>query len=187
MIAGGITTVVLQGLAGAALVVAAPALAATTAPQATFVATANQPLQFGTVVTAGSGSRTVGPDGSTSNAGIFPLGDRTSGPASFTMTYTPASGAQSLCDLRIQIILQQPATQGTNGITATVSNFTTDIPTLPTLPTGLIRVFTLPNCGTTTCSITFHVGGTLTISGGTSPASLTFPLVLLTSVTTVLG
>jgi hypothetical protein len=44
-------------------------------------------LRFGTIVTVDGGSRTVGADGSTINSNVFPLGDRTSGPAQFTLVY----------------------------------------------------------------------------------------------------
>jgi hypothetical protein len=80
--------VVAPGLVCLAIMVH-PANAAT---PASFSAIAVQPLKFGTLVTASGGSRTVGTDGSTSSNGVFPLGDSTSGPAEFTMTYTRATG-----------------------------------------------------------------------------------------------
>lgn len=163
---------------------AAPARAAT---PASFVAAAVQPLRFGTVVTSGSGTRTVGPDGSTSNSGVLPLGDSTSGPATFTMTYTRASNDQNIYQLLIQVSLPQASGQTVNGVSGTVSGFTTDLPGIPVLRPGQSAVFTLNNCVSATCTVTFHIGGTLAISGGTRTASLTFPLVLLTSVTAVLG
>jgi hypothetical protein len=52
---------------------------------------------------------------------------------------------------------------------------------------GQTAVYLMPNCLTTTCSVTFHVGGTLNVTRSSGGGTLTFPLTLLTTVTTVLG
>ncbi|WP_353228570.1 DUF4402 domain-containing protein [Novosphingobium sp.] len=161
-----------------------PAHAATAA---TFTATADQPLRFGTMVTVGSGSRTVGADGSTSNNSVFPLGDRSSGPAQFTMTYARASNDRSTYQLIFQFSLPAAPNVSASGVQGSLTNFTTDLPGAATLQPGATAVYTLPNCVAATCSVTFHVGGTLNVTRASGGATLSFPLLLLTTVTTVFG
>ncbi|WP_197412535.1 DUF4402 domain-containing protein [Novosphingobium sp. Fuku2-ISO-50] len=172
-------------VASLAMVVMAPAAHADS--PSSFTATADQALSFGTIVTSGSGSRTVGPDGSTTNNGVFPLGDSASGPAQFTMTYTRASGDPHLYQLLIQVMLPTVSPVRANGVQGSLSGFTTDLPGVPTLLPGQAAVFTMPNCVSKTCSITFHVGSTLNVVSGNTGAKLTFPLMLMTTVTAVLG
>lgn len=167
-------------------------LAITTAPAqaatpASFVATADEPMRFGTLVSAGGGSRTVGTDGSTSSDGVLPLGDKTSSPAQFTMTYARASGDHTSYQLIFQFTLPRPATAVAGGAQGTLSDFTTDLPGVQRLQPGVPATYSLPNCVAATCSVTFHVGATLTVTPAQSGGSLTFPLILLTTVTTALG
>ena len=161
-----------------------PACAAT---PAAFTATALQPLTFGTLVTASGGSRTVGPDGSTSSSGVFPLGDSTSAPAEFTLTYTRASGSFISVLVIFQFSLPSPPTVNIPGIQGTLSTFTTDLPGVATLQPGQTATYIMPACATATCSVSFHIGGTLTITRSSGGGNLTFPLTLLTTVTTALG
>ncbi len=157
------------------------------AAPASFVATADQPLRFGTLVTAGGGSRTIGADGSTSNNGVFALGEQAAGPAQFTMTYARASGDTGVYQLIFQVTMPAVPPVSAGGVQGNVSEFTTDLPGVPVLRPGQTAVTTLPACATPTCQVTFHVGGTLTIVRGGGGAALTFPLFLLTSVTAALG
>ncbi len=160
---------------------------AVAATAATFTAVANQPLSFGTLVVAGSGSRTIAADGSSTNNGVLPLGDSTSSPAQFTMTYTHASGIFIFSQLLLQVTLPAANSTTVNGVQGTVSNFTTDLPGLPSLLPGQTGTVTLNTCYTATCTIVFHVGGTLNVTSGTRGAQLVFPVVLMTSVTSLLG
>lgn len=168
----------------AALFAPGPVHAASTA---TFIATADQPLRFGTMVTANAGSRTVGADGSTSNNGVFPLGDSVAGPAQFTMTYTRASGDHNCYQLVFQFSLPSVSPAKSGGIQGSLSAFTTDLAGVPVLSPGQTASTTLPTCVAASCSVTFHVGATLNVVRSTGGASLAFPLVLLTTVTTVFG
>jgi hypothetical protein len=170
----------------AAALLLAPPLAQAATP-ASFVAIAEQPLRFGTLVVSGSGSRTVGPDGSTTNNAVFPLGDSASGPAEFTMTYTRASGDSHFYQLLIQVTLPSTSTVNVNSVQGNLASFTTDLPGLPTLLPGQSGLITINNCVTATCSVTFHIGGTLNVASGSKGAALTFPLMLMTTVTAVLG
>jgi len=169
-----------------ALIVMAPGHARA-ATVATFTAIANQPLSFGTLVVSGSGSRTIAPDGTSTNNGVLPLGDSTSSPAEFTMTYTHASGLFIFYLLQIQVTMPAANSTTVNGVQGTVSNFTTDLPGMPSLLPGQTGTVTVTNCLAATCTIVFHVGGTLNVTSGANGAQLVFPVVLLTSVTQVLG
>lgn len=157
------------------------------APPTSFTATADQPLRFGTIVTANGGSRTVGADGSTSSNGVFPLGDQTSGPAQFTLTFSrPGGGDHFIYQLTFQFSLPAPANVNVSGIQGSLSGFTTDLPGVPTLQSGQTAVYTLPSCSNSTCAVTFHIGATLNVARTSGGGSLAFPLVLLSTVTAVL-
>ena len=164
--------------------VAPCALAAT---PASFTASADRPLTFGTLVTASGGSRTIGADGSSSDNGVFPLGSSTSGPAQFTMTFARASNDHAVYQLVFQFSLPSPGSVNVGGVQGNLSGFTTDLPGVPRLLPGQTAIYTLPNCVTATCSVTFHVGATLSVTPATSHANLAFPLVLLTTVIAALG
>jgi hypothetical protein len=157
------------------------------ATPASFTATALQPLTFGTLVTASGGSRIVGPDGSTSSSGVFPLGDSTSAPAEFTLVYTRASGTLISVLVTFQFSLPAPPTVNIPGISGKLSAFTTDLPGVPTLQPGQTATYIMPACVSPTCAVTFHIGGTLTITRSSGGGNLTFPLTLLATVTTALG
>ena len=173
------------GLCGLAIVLgASPALGAT---PASFNATADQPLTFGTIVTSGGGSRTVYADGSSSDNGVFPLGSGGSSPAQFTMTFTRASNDHAVYQLVLLFSLPSPGNVKVGSVQGSLSSFTTDLPGVPTLLPGQTATYIMPNCVTATCSVTFHVGATLTVTPATSRANLTFPLVLLTTVIATLG
>ncbi|WP_420382270.1 DUF4402 domain-containing protein [Novosphingobium sp.] len=157
------------------------------AAAATFTATANQPLSFGTLVVSGSGSRTIAPDGTSTSTGILPLGDSISGPAQFTMTYTHASGLFLFYFLQIQVTMPSANSVTINGVQGTISNFTTDLPGMASLQPGQTGTATVTNCFSPTCTIVFHVGGTLNVTSGNQGAQLVFPLQLVATVTQVLG
>lgn len=171
-------------LVAACALIAAPAVHA--AP-ASFVATADLPLRFGTMVTVDSGSRTVGADGSTTNNGVFPLGDAASGPAQFTMTWSRGTGERGAYQLIFQFSLPTVPKVTQGGVQGSLSGFTTDLAGVPTLNPGQTATTILPLCVSASCSVTFHVGATLNIVRSAGGASMTFPLVLLTTVTTVFG
>lgn len=168
-------------------VLALLAAPAARAASASFVATADQPLRFGTMVTVSSGSRTVGADGSTINTGVFPLGDSASGPAQFTMTWSRATGDRSAYQLIFQFSLPSVPNVSKGGVQGSLSGFTTDLAGVPTLAPGQTATTILPVCVSSSCSVTFHVGATLNIVRSTGGGAMTFPLVLLTTVTTVFG
>ncbi|WP_018075615.1 DUF4402 domain-containing protein [Novosphingobium nitrogenifigens] len=147
----------------------------------------NQPLRFGTIVTVDGGSRTVGADGSTINSNVFPLGDRTSGPAQFTLVYNRPGNDKRAYQLTFAINLPSVPNVRAAGVQGTLSGFTTDLPGIPVLQPGRTALYTLSNCMSDSCSVTFHIGGTLNVERTSGGGELTFPLVLMTSVVAVLG
>lgn len=172
-----------MGLGMLALCRVDPAAAASSS----LTASADQALRFGTLVTAGGGARTVAPDGTTTNAGVFPLGDRASGPAQYTITFARATGDKFIYTLMFQISLASVPNVKTSGLQGSLGSFTTDLPGVPTLIPGQFATYVMPNCVTAVCSITFHVGGTLSVVRTNGTAALSFPLPLVSVVTAVLG
>jgi hypothetical protein len=175
-----------------ALLVCAPGAAwiatpASAAPPTSLDLTADTPLTFGTIVTSGGGSRTVGADGSTSDNGVFTLGSSTSAPAQFTMTFERPPGNRSVYQLVFLFSLPTPSGVNVGGVSGSLSGFTTDLPGIAQLQPGQVATYIVPNCATTSCSVTFHVGATLTVTPATSRTNLTFPLVLQCTVIAVLA
>ena len=167
-----------------ALVLASPARAAGTA---TFTATALQPLSFGTLVTANGGSMTVAPDGTTTTDALFALPSSFATPAEFTLTYTQPPGQLISLVVVFQFSLPAVPNQSVSGIQGKLTNYTTDLPGVATLQPGQVASYTMPVCISTSCSVTFHVGGTLTVTRSSGGGVLTFPLTLQSTVTTLLG
>ncbi|MGG2377428.1 hypothetical protein ACE400_29965, partial [Salmonella enterica] len=79
------------------------------------------------------GARTVAPDGTTTNAGVFPLGDRASGPAQYTITFARATGDKFIYTLMFQISLASVPNVKVSGLQGSLGSFTTDLPGVPTL------------------------------------------------------
>ena len=150
-------------------------------------ATADTPLTFGTIVTSAGGSRTVGADGSTSDNGVFAVGSSSCAPAQFTLTFSRPPGNRTVYQLIFLIALPVPSGVSVGGVQGSLAGFTTDLPGIAQLQPGQAATYNAPTCATTACSVTFHVGATLTVTPATSRASLTFPLVLQTTVIAVLG
>ena len=86
-----------------------------------------------------------------------------------------------------QFSLPTVPTVGKGGVQGNLSGFTTDLAGVPALSPGQTATTILPSCVATSCSVTFHVGATLNIVRSAGGANITFPLVLLTTVTTVFG
>lgn len=164
--------------------VAAPAHAGVLVP--TFTATADQPLQFGKIVTSGGGTVTIGPDGTISDSGVVPVSGLSSSPAQFTLSYSKALLDLFTYQLIFQITLQGPGADKVGQVQGTLSAFTTDLPGYSHIASGQTLTYTLPRCSNPTCNVTFHIGSTLTVSTTGGGAVLTFPLAVMTSVTAVL-
>jgi hypothetical protein len=152
----------------------------------TFTASANQPLQYGKVVTSGGGSITISPDGAISENGVVPVSGLSSTPAEYTLTYNKGLTGLLTTELIIQITLVAPSGANTGGISGTLSGFTTDLPGYSQIQPGQTLTYTLYNCFTPTCTVTFHIGGTLNIATSGGGGTLTFPLVVMATVTQAL-
>lgn len=168
----------------AALGFASPALAQATS---TLTSTADQALRFGTIVTGGSGSRTVSAAGAITDAGVFPVGAQSAGPAQFTLTYNRAPGDLRFLLLTFQITLLSVPNVSANGVQGSLGGFTSDIPGAATIQPGQTVNYVLPLCLQASCSVTFHVGATLNVVQANSGANLSFVLPVVTTVTSAFG
>ena len=172
-------------LCAAVALAAAPACAATTAPTLTITSDTN--LNFGTIVAPGVGSRIVGADGSVSNIGVVPIGANTARPAQFTITYDRGVNNGLMMQLIFQIVLGSVPGGTVNGVQGQLSAFSTDLAGLGSLQPGQVGTFTITNCVTRVCTLTFHVGARLDVAGAASTAPLSFPLPMMVTALAVVG
>jgi len=152
----------------------------------TFTATAVQPLQFGKVVTSGGGSITVSPGGATSSNGVVPVSGAIPEPAEFTYTFTKGLLDPLTGQVTVQTTLMAPSPVSSGQVSGTLSGFTTDMPGYSQIQPGQTLTYTINNCFVGSCSLSFHIGATLTLSTSGGGGTLTFPLVLVVSYTEVL-
>ena len=153
----------------------------------TLTSSADQTLRFGTIVTGGSGSRTVSASGAITDSGVFPVGVQSAGPAQFTLTYYRAPGDLRFLLLTFQITLMSVPKVSVNGVQGSLTGFTSDIPGAPTIQPGQTVNYILPLCLQTLCTVTFHIGATLNIVQPNTGANLTFALPVVTTVTSAFG
>lgn len=168
-----------------AVLAAVPAHAATLLTPS-FSATAVEPLQFGTIVTSGGGTVTIAPNGSISDNGVVPVSGNPGAPAEFMLSYSKAQLDLLTYQLIFQITLQTTAAESSGQVQGTLSGLTTDLPGYSAISPGQTLTYTLPYCANPTCTVTFHIGGTLNVTSGGGGAVLTFPLAVMASVTAVL-
>ena len=150
--------------------------AATSAPlraDSTLEVVALRQLDFGNLVVLGNGSKQVGADGVIRAAGVATVGRTREGPAEFTLIYRPAGTAARTAV--VLLTLDAPSQRSDGGTTATLSNLGSDLAGLSAIVPGAPQVLTLPPCQPPACSTTFHIGGQLSLSGG-SNAVFSFPL-----------
>ena len=102
------------------------------------------------------------------------------------MTYTKSLLNLLNTQLIITITLVAPSGVNTGKISGTLSGFTTDFPGYSQIQAGQTMTYTMTNCFSPTCSITFHIGGTLNLSTSGGGGTLTFPLVVMASATSAL-
>ena len=160
-----------QALTGLCLVGLAGAGAPATAGTVELVA--SRPLDFGAIVVLGSGSKQIAPDGTVSNNGLVSVSGPRQGPAEFTLTYRPDSQTRRAV---VQISVTSTAAQSSNGSVGTLAGLTSDLSGIGALQAGASRVVTLAPCPPPQCDTVFHIGGELTVSGGSQQATFTFPV-----------
>lgn len=145
----------------------------------------NQALRFGSFVVLGTGSRTVNSSGAVTNAGVLPVGTGT-GPALFTLSYDRGAPATGPIVVTVLISLAQPGGVSQNGLSASVSQFDTDLPGIPLLIPAQSVLYTMPVCSTQVCSITFHIGGRIDVTQPGTGGTVTVPLAVTASLVSVL-
>lgn len=148
------------------------------------VLSADQPLRFGTMVVPGSGSRTISASGGVTDSNLFAVSGPT-GPAQFTLS-VDRGGSSNVVSVVVQIVLPSVPSVTQAGVTGTLSALATDLPGLPLLVPGQFASFTISNCATRICTLTFHVGGRIDIVRSSGGAALTFALPVTATVLAVL-
>ena len=134
---------------------------------------AGPPLDFGAMVVLGKGTKQITPDGLVSASGLATVGPHREGPAEFTLRYRPDGRTRSAL---ILVAMTAPGPATTGATTGAVTALSTDLPGLGALSLGDLRTVRLPPCTAAVCDTAFRVGGTLTLSGGSTPATFSFPL-----------
>jgi hypothetical protein len=135
-------------------------------------------LRFGSFGVLTSGTRTVSPSGAVTSTGLIPAQGSVTGPAEFNIVYDRGNESRRATTLVIEVILMAPPRLTQGGLTATVSDFTTDLPGAATLAPGQPVTFTIDNCITRLCARSFRVGGRLQVqrSYGGGPISIPLPI-----------
>lgn len=132
-----------------------------------------RPLDFGSIVMFGSGSKRVDPDGASSTDSLLAVRGVREGAAEFTIRYRPDGSAKSPL---VSVSIAAAGTRAHRGTVATLDSLVTDLPGLGGLGFGEVRPLQLPVCASPVCDVTFRVGGTLTLSGGDADTAFSFPL-----------
>lgn len=138
---------------------------------------AQRPLNFGTLVVPSSGSRTLGPDGSISDAGVIAIGGEQASPAEFAITYDRGSENNRSINITVQVFLPGGQMTSTGGVQGRLSLLDTDLALdggglLP----GGSGTFTITDCRQRRCTQTFRIGARLDVDRSFGGASLSFAL-----------
>lgn len=134
---------------------------------------AGSPLDFGALVVLGSGTKQIAPDGAITASGLVTVRGPREGPAQFTITYRPGNRTRTAV---VQLVFASIPQLSSNGTTGTVSNLASDLPGISLFLPGQSRIYTMPPCPPPACSVSFRVGGRLSLTGGVAGASFAFPL-----------
>lgn len=153
------------------------------ADQPSVTITADQPLRFGTLLVPASGTRTVGPDGSVADSGLFGMDGAPVGPAQFTVTYDRGNngnqygrGGSGNVTILVQVIFAGYQTVRSGGVTGRLSDLTSDLQGAGNQLTGSVATLTIANCSQRRCSETFRIGARLDVTRASGGADLVFPL-----------
>lgn len=145
-----------------------------------------QVLRFGYIAVFGSGTRTVTPSGGVSDSGgILSAAGDLPGPARFSVGYDRGNEGNKSIDVTMQITFGAipPVTQG--GVTASVSNITSDLPGGATLSPGQTVTITIRGCRVRQCGASFNLGGQLNVSRTWGGAQISTPVPVTVTVTSV--
>lgn len=179
---------IVRGLKALALVsctlLAAPQAARADIPTA-FV-TPELDLRFGAMAVFGSGWRIVTPSGGVSGSGILPATGDSPGPARFTVGYDRGNEGNKALAVVFVITFGTvpPVSQG--GVSATVTNLTSDLPGALTIIPGQTVQITMSNCRVRLCAVSFNVGGRLNVTSNYGGANLSTPVPVSVTVVSVI-
>lgn len=169
-------------LAAATFSASSPALADTPS----VYASADTNLRFGRMVVFGSGTRTVTPAGGvTDTGGILSASGDSPGPSQISVGYDRGNEGNKV--LRVVLLITfgavPPVSQG--GVTATVTNLTSDLPGALTITAGQTVQVTINNCRVRRCGTTFNIGGRLNVTRMYGGASISTPVPVSVTVVSV--
>jgi hypothetical protein len=162
-----------------------PTASARAAPPSVY-ATAETNLRFGRIVVFGSGTRIVTPAGSvTDSGGILSATGDSPGPSQISVGYDRGNEGKNAITVVMQVTFGAvpPVTQG--GVTATVTNLTSDLPGALTITNGLTVPITIRNCRVRQCGAVFNVGGRLNVTRLYGGANISTPVPVSVTVISV--
>lgn len=170
----------------AAVMVAALAPAAQAKPPLLDIVPQKE-LRFGSFGVISSGARVVSPAGAVTNVSIMPVPGSFTGPAEFTIVYDRGNENKRAISLVIEVILLSAPPLNQSGLSATVSDFTTDLPGAANLAPGQAVTFSIDNCITRQCARSFKVGGRLQVQRAYGGGAISIPLPISANVVTIDG
>ena len=153
-------------------------MAAAMPSQPDLVVRAERDLRFGTMVVSDSASRTVHAAGDIVDGTMMPIGMGSAGPAQFTISYDRGKDDSHPIDIVLSIQLASLPPKALNGVVGTLSGFDTDLEGVDRLEPGHPASYTISQCTTRVCEVTFHVGARLDVTSGGSggPLSISPPV-----------
>jgi hypothetical protein len=142
-------------------------------------------LRFGTVAVYGSGTRTVTPAGVVSDSGLIPAAGDSPGPARFTVGYDRGNEGNKSITVVFVITFGAvpPVSQG--GVSATVTNLTSDLAGASVIVPGQTVQITIANCRVRQCAVSFNVGGRLNVTSSYGGGNLSTPVPVSVTVVSV--
>ncbi len=172
--AASLRACVLAAAATGVLCMATPA----TAKRAELRVEAQAELRFGSFAVFDQGYRSVGPNGSVQESGIFSVARGDTGPARFTVSYDRGNNGRKELDLEIELVFATPAPFLDTGLKAQLGQYRTDLPGHASVSPGQVVTLRMPGCRQRVCSTTFNVGGRLDVSRSTGggPVVINIPV-----------
>lgn len=168
-------------LAPGALCEAAPS------PTPALTITADRPLQFGTVLIVDGAERRIGATGEVLDTIPIPRHGNAPTAGGFTIAYDRGEPSQRPITITLSITLAQITPLNAGGATAMIDRFETDLPGVGQLLPGQPATVTIRNCTTQVCTLSFALGGQLTLHRAQGGGSMTLAAPLSVRVVDVTG
>ena len=170
--ASGLGGLALAGLTALGAWPMAAMAAAAAQPQPDLVVREERDLRFGTMVVADMASRTVHAEGDIVDGTMMPIGMTGAGPAQFTISYDRGEDDTQPIDVVLAIQLASLPPTALHGVVGALSAFDTDLQGVDRLDPGHPARYTISQCTTRVCEVTFHVGARLDVTSGGSGGAL---------------